>query len=241
VRTPSRADNDVAFTAPSQTQPAAFDTFLGNRSLDSEDLLAYELGYRGQPLDALSLDLAAYYNDYDGLRSSDIVSSVVAPGPCPPGGMCTFNTIEFGNRVDARAWGFEASATWVPTTFWQLTGGYTYMRVDVDPRSGSTDPSAVDQEGDTPRNQFFALSRLNLPFDMEFDASLYWVDDLRSQAVGSYTRLDLRLGWRPLEQLELSLVGQNLTDARHAEFENGLFSLRTQVPRSVYGKITWRR
>ena len=82
---------------------------------------------------------------------------------------------------------------------------------------------------------------MNLPFELEFDTSLYWVQGLRSQPVGDYTRLDLRLGWRPLEQLELSLVGQNLTESRHEEFENGLFSLRSQVPRSVYAKVTWRR
>ena len=58
--------------------------------------------------------------------------------------------------------------------------------------------------------------------------------------MSSYTRLDLRLGWQATEHLELSLVGQNLTDARHAEFENGLFSLSNQIPRSVYGMVTWR-
>ena len=240
VRTPSRADNDVDFWSPASDQPDTFNNYLGNRDLEAEDLLAYELGYRGQPLDALSLDVAAYYNDYDGLRSSDIVFST--PGPCPPigVGVCTFNTISFSNRVDASAWGVEAIATWIPIPFWHLTGGYTYMHVDVDPRSSSTDPTAVDQAGDTPRHQFFVLSRLNLPFDLEFDTSLYWADDLGSQPVGEYTRLDLRLGWRPLDALELSLVGQNLTEARHPEFEDGLFSLRSQVPRSVYGKVTWR-
>ena len=80
-----------------------------------------------------------------------------------------------------------------------------------------------------------------VPFDLEIDTSLYWVQGLRSQPVSDYTRLDVRLGWRPLEQLELSLVGQNLTESRHEEFEKGLFSLRSQVPRSVYAKVTWRR
>ncbi|MDH3213092.1 MAG: TonB-dependent receptor [Myxococcales bacterium] len=239
VRTPSRADNDVAFMSPASDQPNTLNTYLGNRDLEAEDLLAYELGYRGQPLDTLSLDVAAYYNDYDGLRSSDIVASSPCPAPPFPLGF-TCNMISFSNRVDASAWGVEAIATWIPVPFWHLTGGYTYMHVDVDPRNSSTDPTAVDQEGETPRHQFFVLSRLNLPFDLEFDTSLYWADDLRAQPVGEYTRLDARLGWRPLDQLELSLVGQNLTEARHPEFENGLFSLRSQVPRSVYGKVTWR-
>jgi iron complex outermembrane receptor protein len=240
VRTPSRADNDVAFTAPSQDLPATFDTYAGNRGLDSETLLAYEIGYRGRPLDSVSLDVAAYYNDYEDIRSNEVLASVPCPSPpLPPATTC--RTLQFGNGIDASGWGVEASATWVATPFWQLQAGYSYMDLDVEIEPGSTDTTSVSQEGDTPRNQFFALSRVNLPFDLEFDTSLYWVQGLRSQPVDDYTRLDLRLGWRPLEQLELSLVGQNLTESRHEEFENGLFLLRSQVPRSVYGKVTWRR
>jgi hypothetical protein len=112
------------------------------------------------------------------------------------------------------------------------------MELDVSTEGSSTDVTSHNQEGDTPEHQIFLLSRLNLPWNFEFDSSLYWVSPLKSQTVPSYVRLDLRLGWQATEHLELSLVGQNLTDGRHAEFENGLFSLRSQVPRSVYAMVT---
>ncbi|MEE8476084.1 MAG: TonB-dependent receptor, partial [Myxococcota bacterium] len=232
VRTPSRADNDVAITTLSTITPPDIDFINGNTSLEAEDLLAYELGYRGQLLDSFSLDLAAYYNDYDDLRSTDVTATF----PCG----VTCRIIDFGNNLDAVAWGFEADGTWSATSFWQISGGYTYRRIQVD-RSSSTDLAAAGLEGDTPRHQFHLLSRLNLPHNLEFDTSLYFVDALRSQPVRDYTRVDLRLGWRPTQNLELSLVGQNLLESRHEEFESGLFSMRSRIPRSVYGMVTYRR
>ena len=114
------------------------------------------------------------------------------------------------------------------------------MRVDIDSRS-STDPTGVELEGDTPRHQFHLRSRMNLPYHLELDTTLYFVSALKSQPVRSYTRFDLRLGWRPTDHLELSLVGQNLFEKSHEEFATGFFSQRTRIPRSVYGMITFRR
>jgi iron complex outermembrane recepter protein len=49
----------------------------------------------------------------------------------------------------------------------------------------------------------------------------------------------LRLGWNPTENVELSVVGQNLLDNQHAEF--GVTSpLREEVERNIYGKIALR-
>jgi iron complex outermembrane receptor protein len=81
VRTPSRADLHLATTAPSTDLPDTIDTFTGNPGFLSEVLWAYELGYRGQVLDDVSLDLAAYYHDYEDLRSTEVLASAVGPAP----------------------------------------------------------------------------------------------------------------------------------------------------------------
>jgi iron complex outermembrane receptor protein len=60
------------------------------------------------------------------------------------------------------------------------------------------------------------------------------VSALPAQTVPSYTSLDVRLGWRPLPRLELSLVGQNLLDPRHREFGGGV-----EIERGVYAKAAW--
>jgi iron complex outermembrane receptor protein len=56
--------------------------------------------------------------------------------------------------------------------------------------------------------------------------------------VPSYVALDLRLGWRPTPNWEFAIVGQNLLDRQHPEF--GAPATRQEIPRSVYGKLTWR-
>ena len=53
-------------------------------------------------------------------------------------------------------------------------------------------------------------------------------------AVGAYTRLDTRVGWRSGENLELSIVAQSLRP-RHAEFHDAY-----EVERSMFAKATWR-
>jgi iron complex outermembrane recepter protein len=84
---------------------------------------------------------------------------------------------------------------------------------------------------------------LSLPAHFEFDTVLRYVDNLAeigrsSPSVPSYLTVDLRLGWRPRPDLELQLVGQNLLDNQHPEF--GAPGSRHEIPRSVYGKVTWK-
>ena len=59
VRTPSRVDRQVStlITSPS--------ILKGNPQFESEDLLAYELGYRVKPHQKVFLTLSTFYNMYD--------------------------------------------------------------------------------------------------------------------------------------------------------------------------------
>jgi iron complex outermembrane receptor protein len=67
------------------------------------------------------------------------------------------------------------------------------------------------------------------------------VDELPSQDMDSYITLDVRLGWKVRENVELSVVGQNLLDDRHPEYEPEFIdTIPTEVERSVYGKVMWQ-
>ena len=59
---------------------------------------------------------------------------------------------------------------------------------------------------------------------------------------GTETAIKLvRLAWHATPQLELAIVGQNLVEARHREFGSSFTGTApSEIPRSVYGKITWR-
>jgi iron complex outermembrane receptor protein len=58
--------------------------------------------------------------------------------------------------------------------------------------------------------------------------------------VNDYLTLDVRLAWRPTPGLELALVGQNLLEDEHAEFQVEFGRAATVVPRGFYGQIKWQ-
>jgi iron complex outermembrane receptor protein len=52
--------------------------------------------------------------------------------------------------------------------------------------------------------------------------------------------VDVRLGWRPLKCLELSVTGQNLVHAHHPEYGFPTAADREDISRSVYAKAVLR-
>jgi outer membrane receptor for monomeric catechols len=94
--------------------------------------------------------------------------------------------------------------------------------------------------GDSPQNQFQIHSYLNLTRDIAFNSGLYYVSDLPDQGVPSYLRLDLNVTWRLNRSWEIGVFGQNLLHAGRAEFGGFETSVVTEIPRSIYGKVTWK-
>lgn len=226
VRTPSRIDHDISQPA---TPPVIL---LGGSDFRSENLLAYEAGYRAQFGPRFAATLAAFYNRYDDVRS-------LRPTPG------TFIPLVFGNDLEADTHGVELTATWQVADGWRLRAGYNWLEEDVRIRPGGVDfNNALNETGD-PEHQASLRSSHEFGRAVEFDAQLRWVDTLRLNNVGvvatvpSYVDLDLRLGWRLSAAWELSLVGRNLLHARHVEY--GLPSpTRVEIARSVFAKAAWR-
>src|SRR5690606_4095353 len=78
VRVPTRLERDVDIdVADPSSDPLP--RLIGNEGFDSEEMVAYEVGYRWQLLDSLALDLAAFYNDYEGLSSLEVGEAFVDP------------------------------------------------------------------------------------------------------------------------------------------------------------------
>ncbi len=69
---------------------------------------------------------------------------------------------------------------------------------------------------------------------VELDALVRHVAEVEAQRVPAYTTLDAHVGYRFGDMLELSLVGQNLLEPRHAEWAGG----SALVERTVYVKVT---
>jgi iron complex outermembrane receptor protein len=240
VRTPSRTDSDVRINLAAFARPGALPTVLalvGDPDLESEELIAYELGYRVQASNRLSLDLAAFYDFYDNLGTFEPAAPFVESIPRPPHLVVPF---KFDRKMRGETYGLEATANCHVTNNWKLSASYSLFRMELNRSRDSRDTFASAIEGIDPEHQFQAHSRLNLPRSFELDTGVYHVARLSALAVPSYTRIDLRFGWRPSENLALSFMTQSLLDARRPEFAENQGVIATEVQRSVYGRLTWR-
>jgi len=155
----------------------------------------------------------------------------------------------FANNLEGEVYGVELAATWQPFTWWQVKAAASHLDIQLHTEPGSTDAtSETSGEKGSPQNQFSIRSMIDLPRNLELDAWVRYVDNIPRPSgytssggvsVDGYLTLDLRLGWRPSENLEVSLVGKNLLDPEHLEYVSE-DSVPSEVERSFFGKVTWR-
>jgi len=240
VRTPVRFDHDDESTRmiipgypPSYTPIAV--ASLGNDDVKSEKLLSYELGYRVRPRNNFFLDFALFFNDYDDLRTFESGTPMSKTTPFAH----MLMPLIIDNKMDGESYGAELSASWEIMKNWTLNAGYSFLQMQLHQDNDSTDTSsATSNEGRPPHNQAYLRSNLDLPGNLELDLALNYVDTLPDADIPSYFRFDARLGWHLTDNVELSLVGQNLLDNRHPEFYYRGYQLTTEVQRGFYAKLT---
>lgn len=239
VKTSARTEenlraNYAAFPGPDGTLNVL--TLFGNDEVKFETVRAHELGYRVQPGPQVSFDVAAFYNRYNHLHTYEPGQPFFEAEPRPR----IVIPIYYDNLMRGETYGAEVSAHWNVVRQWKLTGSYALLRMQLHRDATSRNVEAEKIEGHSPRHQFQLHSWLKLPRNFELDSALYTVSSLTTLQVPSYTRLDVRLGWRVQENIELSLGLQNLLDNRHPEF-NGADQavVASQVKRSLYGKLIW--
>ncbi|MBE7465827.1 MAG: TonB-dependent receptor [Planctomycetes bacterium] len=236
VRTPSPIETDLRANliagelAPGV--PVLFALFP-SKHLPSETVLAYELGYRAQLHKRFSLDVAAYYNQYDNLLSNEAGAPFVEANPPPP--HFTVPVVQ-QPYVEGETYGAEIAAKWNPTDYIHFSFNYTYLQMllHASDRARAADSEAAEER--SPEHQFHARMFVTLPHHLELDTGVYFSDELESLGIPSYVRLDARLGWRPVSMFELSVGAQNLNRKRHEEFAPD----GSQIERNLYVKCTLR-
>ncbi|MDH3460876.1 MAG: TonB-dependent receptor [Burkholderiaceae bacterium] len=208
---------------------------VGNTEFDSEKLVAYELGYRTQLAAHASVDWTVFSNHYDGIRGFVLG----APQPVPVMAIPTHvvQPLNIANSLNGHVNGTEVAVEMRPREWWRLQGHAGVQWLSFTDINGPEDSIT----GAAPRHTFSVRSMMNLRSNIELDLWLRHVDALHGLDVPAYTTLDLRLGWKPRRDIELSLVGQNLSQPRHQEFVSDFIGTTTnQVPRSVYVRLDWR-
>jgi iron complex outermembrane receptor protein len=119
--------------------------------------------------------------------------------------------------MEGSTYGVEFWANWQVTPNWRLSPGFRSLHKRLRFSEGASGVIGVQQSGNDPRSQ--ASLKSSLAFGrFSFDATLRYVGELPSPVTPDYTELGARFAYRATEQLEFSLSGFNLLDARHVEY-----------------------
>jgi iron complex outermembrane receptor protein len=218
VRAPSRVDRDFFIDIP----PPNPLQLMGGPDFVSEVVKVFEVGYRALPSPQASYSVSLFHNIYDKLRSVE---------PAPGGGSVLANKME-GTGDGLEAWGnYQAAKNW------RLSAGGFFLRQRLRLKPDSGDTMGVSAAGNDPKRQFMLRSSLGLPDSTELDVGVRYVSALLNPSVPAYTAVDIRVGWRLRREFELSVVGQNLFDSRHAEFVAN--NANSEMARGGYVKLKW--
>ncbi len=233
VRIPARLDTDLQLAIPLDIGIPAYVTVQGNKHIETEKLIAYEAGYRAQLTSAVSIDMAAFYNDYDDIQTAETGAPIIVVNP-PLVYAILPKTLESG--IEGKAYGGTFTMSWRPLANWQLRFQYALFDMHLKNKPGSNDIDSKAEEDNSPHNQYAVYSFLDLPYRLSLYTGVRHVDGLKNLKNPSYTAVDASLIWSPLSYLQLSITGQNLNDPTHLEFG----SVQGQeIERSIYGKIQW--
>jgi iron complex outermembrane receptor protein len=236
VRTPSRLQFDVSrSTAISPTTPAYF-RLTGDGHFVSEKVVAYEAGYRLRIGTATVLDLAGYYNDLSDLTSGEPAGSLfVETHPPPPHFVLPF---VFRNGLQGHSRGGELAVDTGLARWLTVRASYSYLALDLKPGPGSVDKTSVaNTEGSSPRHKVSLTAFVNLPHGLAVDGVLRYTSAMPIAGDPGRVDGDLRVGFRPMNAFEVSLVGQSLLRAHHLYFAGGETG-NVEIQRAFYGNLT---
>jgi iron complex outermembrane receptor protein len=239
---PSRAESDaellLGVMPPSASSPLPTRLVLTHNGdpPQSEELIAFEGGYRLQPVATVSVDVSAYHNRYDALSLGGI------PGPpsftVDPVPSVTVPLFH-GNIGRSNLSGAEVAFDWYPVPGARLSGAYSWFHDGG--FTGIDAAEVISLAGDYPGQQAYVRGAFNLPGLVEVDVATRYVGSLPVAGVDSYVTADVRVGFR-IGELDLSLIGRNLLQGEHIEYlPDILNTARTQVERAVAVRLTWQR
>jgi len=248
VRTPSRAERNLNFNFTTLNPPlAAFPTLvtvLGNTSMVSEKVIAFETGYRWHPTPRVNLDISGFYNLYTDLTTVDIQTPRLLGGlPNLP--------VRFDNFAGGHAYGLELATGWQATDWLTFHSAYTYQLTNLNRiLPGSTDTTSIAYQESIPRHKIYGRASANLAPTVALDLQARYVGRLNLAAantallslpnVNSYWAFDARLGWHVTDRVLLELIGQNLNRSKHIEFQDfgPTHAAAAEIPRAGIARVT---
>ena len=190
---------------------------------DEEELIAYEIGYKGSFNNTLQVNAAAYYYDYSDMQ---VLVSRLTDENLP--------VSEIVNADSAEVKGVEIETIWLATDNLMLMANYSYIDGEYDDFCCAVDTIAAPELGEqdlsgnpltqAPENKVFFNASYSIQTNTwgEFvpSASYSWVDerqydvfDTDATRADDYYRVDAMLTWySSSENLRVIASGRNLTD-----------------------------
>jgi iron complex outermembrane receptor protein len=236
VRTPddietSATHHPLVFPTASGDPPRALE-FRGNKDLLSEEVIAYEAGYRYHIRDDFLFDLSLFYNEYDNLRTFESGQPETSDG-------YTAIPVNIMNMMEGQSYGAEIAVNWRVTQWWKLEGAYSYLKMQLNVDDASTDTRSESAVDEVPAHTVSLRSHFELRDDLDLDVWGRYVHEVAAHDLDHSFALDMQIVWRLKNGIEFSLVGQNLLDSQSPEWgidrDNHFIS---EVERSVYMKMT---
>lgn len=226
VRVPSRIDRELySPVTPLVVNGVPQYALAGGPDFVSERARVAQVGYRGSPHKNINYALTLYFSDYDRLRTLE-------PNPRGPG-------VVFLNKAEGETYGAELTASWDIRPNLRVSVGHVAQKLRLWPKADSQDLSAgTGIATNDPSSWTLLRASWDVSDRVEMDLSARHIGSLPRPAVPSYTAVDVRVGWELRDDLELSVMGQNLFAPGHAEF--GPPQLRTTFDRALLAKLTWR-
>lgn len=243
VRTPARSDqraiNNLLLIPPdSPLNPFQLPALARGVSTgimtESEDIIAFELGYRSAWFEKVTVDAAVFYNVYDQIINGSFGNPFVEDFVGTPVLVIPFPSIY---NEQAETYGFELSVDYSVTDWWSLKPAYTYYQAHFKDEIEFADIKIFE---DHQFHQVSFRSQMNFPHDIELDLWLRYMDNFSLQNVSSYLVLDARVGWKPKENIDVSVGFQNGLDSQHPEFTDPIFDSikRSEVEHKIYAQVT---
>ncbi len=243
VRTPNASDlNLIADTAAFPTDlgiPGVVRLVKGN--IQSEELLAYEAGYRLRKDDKFALDASAFYNVYRNLRASVAGVPFLENLPTPHLVM----PIQYTNGLSAQTAGIEIDTKYQAGPAWKLGLFYRYQapRYRFEPGAMSDNQNDVDSIS----HHVIGFSSAYQPTkSLLANLQLFYYDHLPDSGatdprkIASNWRLDANFIWTAKPGLEFTLNFQNMLMPRRVETNLDGFTIPSAIPRSVYAGVSYK-
>ena len=208
---------------------------MGNPDFKPEKLNAFEMGYRVQMMESLSLDVAVFDNQYSDLLGPEPGQPFAESGPPPRIVIPLINQ----NDTAGHSRGAELAAQWVPTHALRMVAAYSLIEFEFAQTSARGITTGRQLWGEPPRHQLQMSSSVNLPRHLELSNALSFVDRRPVQNLPAWTEVDSKLSWRPSKSGEFSFGVQNLFNKEHTEFLSQSGGLPTTLGRSMNGRFTW--